>query len=303
MSGRSNDGEQGAKAGSDRARRRRSGPASKPRPTRTAATAAPSGASPERSGSAAAPSSRTLGAERPKGTKDRRRQLLTSGVGPQAKGHERPTTAAGKQRGRPRKGAAESEARRRQILAAALSEFSEHGFEAARLDDIARRAKVAKGTLYIYFPDKQALFEALIRSATAPLLMDLGALAGRADLTMHSLLAELFQLFRREVLGTERKLIVRLVIAEGPRFPEIARFHHREVVSRIIAALQAVARRAHASGELTNDALVRFPQLIAAPLLMSIVWDGLFQRFDPLDVEGLLDAHLALLTGQPGVRR
>jgi AcrR family transcriptional regulator len=203
-----------------------------------------------------------------------------------------------KPRGRPRQSPAATQARRRQILKAALTVFSEHGFEAARLDEIARKAKVAKGTLYLYFPDKQAMFEALVRSAALPVLGDLSALSQNASLPADVLFKRMFDLFRREVLGTDRKLIMRLIISEGSRFPRIAAFYHREIISRIMAVLKAVARQAWQKGELATSGPVKHPQLIAAPLMLSVIWDGLFDRIAPLDVESLLNEHIALLTAK-----
>ncbi|MGH6814158.1 MAG: TetR/AcrR family transcriptional regulator [Hyphomicrobiaceae bacterium] len=188
-----------------------------------------------------------------------------------------------------------AEARREAILKAALAVFSERGFAAARLDDVAAKANVAKGTVYLYFPHKEALFEALVRGAVSPLLTEATAAAAR-DLPLPVFLRRFFDLFRTEVLGTERRFIVRLVLAEGTRFPAIAEFYHREVVSRAMALMRTVAEQAVRRGELSDDAVVRFPQLIVAPLLVAVLWDGLFGRFEPLDVEGLLDAHTELLT-------
>src|SRR5258708_16501064 len=74
------------------------------------------------------------------------------------------------------------EARREAILKAALSVFAAHGFEAARLEDVAARAGVAKGTLYLYFRDKEALFEALVRSAVSPLLEHMDRIATAPDI-------------------------------------------------------------------------------------------------------------------------
>jgi len=205
-------------------------------------------------------------------------------------------TSETRRRGRPTQSHAETEARRLQILNAALSVFSAHGFEAARIDEIARKAGVAKGTIYLYYPNKQAMFEALVRTAAEPLLGDLSLLAKDARLPARELFQRVFALFRKQVLGTERKLIIRLVIAEGSRFPELAAFHHREVISRMMAVLMAAAKHAQRNGELATDGPVHYPQLIAAPLLLAVIWDGLFGRIEPLDIEGLLDAHTELLT-------
>src|SRR5262249_25606246 len=166
-----------------------------------------------------------------------------------------------------RTGKISAEERRQRILAAALEAFAEQGFAAARLDDVAENAGVAKGTLYLYFKDKEALFEALILSAIAPVLARFEALAVQEDVSTERLLAKFLDLFRTEVLETPRKKLLRLIIAEGPRFPKVARFYHRQVVSKGLALLRRIAERAWRRGELRSDALVRFPHLMFAPLL------------------------------------
>ena len=110
------------------------------------------------------------------------------------------------------------EARRQAILKAALSVFAAHGFEAARLDDVAARAGVAKGTLYLYFHDKEALFEALVRNAVSPILEQMRRIAAAPDISPLQALETFFALFENEVLGTERKLLLRLIMAEGRAF-------------------------------------------------------------------------------------
>ena len=85
-------------------------------------------------------------------------------------------------------------------------------------------------------------------------------------------------------IGTRRKDVIRLIMTEGPRFPKLAEFYYREVIARVLAAMRALLRRAVERGELPDDALVRFPQLLVAPGLVAIIWSGLFDRFEPLDV-------------------
>lgn len=195
-----------------------------------------------------------------------------------------------------------ADARRQTILKAALEVFAAQGFAASRLDDVAARAGVAKGTLYLYFADKEALFEQLIRSAAAPVLDRVAVAATRSDVRFADLLQEIFDLFRTEVLGTERKLILQLILTEGARFPAIAEFYYREIVARMMGRVRGMAQRASQRGELPSDAVARFPQLVAAPLLMSVLWDALFSRFDPLDVERLLEAHREVLLGRGSAR-
>jgi AcrR family transcriptional regulator len=187
--------------------------------------------------------------------------------------------------------------RREAILAAALDEFSARGFAAARLDDVARRAGVAKGTIYLYFRDKEALFQDLVRSIISPLIVRFETTV-EIDLPARVIGERVVDLFVREVYGTRRKDVIRLIITEGPRFPKLAEFYYREVISRVIAAVRALLRRAAERGEIAADALVRFPQLLVAPGLVAIIWSGLFDRFEPLDVEALMRTHLDLLFGE-----
>src|SRR5690242_144766 len=113
--------------------------------------------------------------------------------------------------------------RREAILAAALDEFAERGFEAARLDDVAKRAGIAKGTIYLYFRDKETLFQELLRAMLTPLVGTIEAL-GQADIPLAALADRIVELFVREVYETRRKDVIRLMISEGRRFPKLAEF-------------------------------------------------------------------------------
>ena len=184
-------------------------------------------------------------------------------------------------------------ARREAILEAALDEFSQRGFEAARLDDVAKRAGIAKGTIYLYFRDKETLFQELIRSMLTPVIGGIETM-GQADVPMAMLADRIVDFFVTEVYETRRRDVIRLMIAEGRRFPKLAEFYYREVLSRILAAMRALLTRAAARGEVPAG-LVDFPQIIAAPGLVAIVWSGLFERFEPLDVRALMKTHIDLL--------
>ncbi|MFL5316876.1 MAG: TetR/AcrR family transcriptional regulator, partial [Microvirga sp.] len=187
------------------------------------------------------------------------------------------------------------QAKERAILDAALDVFAESGFAPARLEEVAARAGVAKGTIYLYFPSKQALFEALIRTGIGAPIEAAGEEAAALELPFEAVVRGLFARMRREILATRRKEIIRLVIAESGRFPELAEFYYREVVARGMALLRAAAERAVARGELSSDELARFPQLVVAPGLVAFLWATLFERFEALDAEAMLEAHMALL--------
>jgi AcrR family transcriptional regulator len=190
--------------------------------------------------------------------------------------------------------AEKSAARREAILAAALDEFSAQGFAAARLDDVARRAGVAKGTIYLHFRDKEDLFQELIRSVLSPFVGTLET-ALKADVPVRAVADRIVELFVSEVYGTRRKDVIRLIISEGSRFPNLAEFYYREVLSRILHAMRGLLRRAVERGEIKGDAILRFPQLMGAPAVVAILWNGLFERFEPLDVKAFMHAYLDLL--------
>jgi AcrR family transcriptional regulator len=181
------------------------------------------------------------------------------------------------------------------ILAAAFDVFIEKGFADTRLDEVAARAGVAKGTIYLYVPSKTALFEELVRSAIRSPIEGIGSQIAALDQPVEDLLRLLFRRVREEVLETRRREIARLVIAEAGRFPEIAELYHREVISRGLALLRGILARARERGEIHSDELVRFPQLVIAPVVVALLWTSLFQGREPLDTQAMLDAHVDLL--------
>jgi AcrR family transcriptional regulator len=215
-------------------------------------------------------------------------------------------TAKPAERGRaPAKGAkpartreARSAERRGAILMAALDEFSARGFEMARIDDVAKRAGIAKGTVYLYFRDKETLFQELVREMLAPLIGGLQATQA-ADLPADKLAEILVDLFVREIYETRRKDVIRLMITEGRRFPKLAEFYYREVLSHIFEVMRGLLKRASAHGPVP-PALIEFPQLMAAPAVIAIIWNGLFDRFEPLDVRKMLKAHIDMMLAPTG---
>ena len=185
--------------------------------------------------------------------------------------------------------------RRRQILDAALVVFLAEGYTAARMDDVAARAGVAKGTIYLHFTDKEALFRSLIQEEIGPVVAGGASMAAAFEGSTRDLLRQLATVLQREVLETHRADILRLVLSEAPRFPWLAEFYWREVVSKGIGIIRAVAARAVARGEFKSDALVRFPQVIVAPMLVAVIWKALFERFEPLDANAMIETYLDLL--------
>src|SRR5947208_659913 len=193
---------------------------------------------------------------------------------------------------------AERAAERRQaIVEAAMEEFIARGFAATRLDDIAKRAGVAKGTIYLHFKDKESMFEELVRTVIVPVVTRLTALPPPAG-SVRDLVETFASNFLKEVIGTRRGDLVRLIVAEGPRFPSVADFYYREVVSRGMAGMRALIELGIARGEIREKDLARFPQILVAPAMIAVIWQGLFARHAPLDAQEMLRVHLDLIFGE-----
>jgi AcrR family transcriptional regulator len=187
--------------------------------------------------------------------------------------------------------------RRAAIVEAAMEEFIARGFAATRLDDIAKRAGVAKGTIYLHFKDKESMFEELVRIVIVPVVERLNSLPPPVG-SVRDLVEAFANNFLKEVMNTRRGDLVRLIVAEGPRFPAVADFYYREVVSRGIAGMRALIELGIARGEIREKNLARFPQILVAPAMIAVIWESLFARHAPLDAQAMLRVHLDLIFGE-----
>lgn len=109
------------------------------------------------------------------------------------------------------------------------------------------------------------------------------------------MMAAFAEMFAREVVGTKRGDIVRLIISEGTRFPSLAEFYYREVVAHGVAGLRKLIEYGIARGEIRNAAVAEFPQLVVAPALVAVIWQGLFGKQAPLDAAAMLRVHIDLI--------
>ena len=180
--------------------------------------------------------------------------------------------------------------RRTAIIDAALDEFVEKGFAAARMEDIARRAGVAKGTIYLNFSDKEALFEAIVKQEIRPRI-DAATAAALAGGSFRDFVEHCFLPVLCDVARSRRGAVMRLLIGEAGRFPQLAEVYYRVVIEPGIGAMQTLIERALERGELEGDMLLEFPQLMMAPAILAVIWTGLFDRFRHLDVERMAHAY------------
>ncbi|MEY2633317.1 MAG: hypothetical protein RIR00_1971 [Pseudomonadota bacterium] len=164
------------------------------------------------------------------------------------------------------------EARPSELTTAALALFVEKGFAATRLDDIAARAGVSKGTLYLYFDSKEALFKAVIQEGLVPRLAEAQALAERHQGSAGELLQLLLEAWWQDIGETPLAGIPKLMVAEARNFPEVAAYYHEKVIFAGRALLGSALQRGMASGEFRTLNIDQCIDLTIAPLLMMVIW-------------------------------
>lgn len=186
-------------------------------------------------------------------------------------------------------------ARPAEIIEAGFRVFSEKGFAAARLEDVAADAGIAKPTIYLYFPSKEALFEAVIRDRL------LGAMDGfetsRAgfDGPTDALLRMFLRVIYDRLIGTGAVALLQIIIAEGPRFPHLVAIYHDVALARGLGVVQAIMERGIARGEIRRGPAASDPRVVVAPAIVAALWSRLFAHEAPLDADAFFEAHVDML--------
>lgn len=164
------------------------------------------------------------------------------------------------------------DARPQELLAAAIDLFVEHGFAATRLEDVARRAGVSKGTLYLYYANKEELFKAVVRESILPFL-------GRAELSVAEFDGHSADLLRSVVTNWSHQIgqskasgLGKLMLAEAVNFPELATFYREEVMSRSVQMISSIVERGVSRGEFRHVDIPQMTQVLIAPMMMLNVW-------------------------------
>ena len=189
------------------------------------------------------------------------------------------------------------EARPEEIVAAALEAFAEHGYAAARLDDVARRAGVTKGTIYLYFKNKEDLFQAVIRETVVPILAraeeEVAVYQGTSADLLRTMLVGWWEAVSQGPLSG----VVKLIVAEATNFPEVTRFYYKEVIRRGQHLFAQILQRGVDSGEFRPVDVMLTVRLVTAPLLLAVVHTQSLYRCvrEPFDGDRYLAAHLDML--------
>ncbi len=197
---------------------------------------------------------------------------------------------------RPRTRRRRKDARPRELIEAALQAFAENGFAGSKMEDIAERAGVAKGTVYLYFETKDALFEAVVREKISPLFERLDLMTDSVPGSTAELLTAVIDRIYAELIDhPARRVVMKILIAEGSRFPQLTAFYHHEVLSKGKQILRRVVQRGIDSGEFRDTPVLAHPEVIMGPAILAAVWKMTFEQTSPLDIEVFMKAHLDII--------
>jgi AcrR family transcriptional regulator len=183
-----------------------------------------------------------------------------------------------------------------EILEAAFAEFSRNGYATTTLDHIAERAGVTKGTIYVYFENKEHLFISMVRELMTAKLETVNEMAERHDgATVDLLRAQFRFIYEHMVEDRRRREVARMLIAEASRFPGLADRYHEEILRPCTEQLQRTIERGINRGDISQSAITACPLVIIGPIALVDVWLMMFDDRHPLDLKAYFDAHVELV--------
>jgi AcrR family transcriptional regulator len=186
--------------------------------------------------------------------------------------------------------------RPQEILEAAFVEFSRNGYAMTTLDQIAEHAGVTKGTIYVYFENKEHLFISMVREITKATLDTVHEMLETHEGSTADLLRAQFSfIYQHIVEDRRRREVLRMLIAEAPRFPELADRYHQEILRPCLDMLRQAIQRGMDRGEFRNSAIIDLPQIVIAPIALVDLWMMMFDDRQPLDMKAYFNAHLDLV--------
>ncbi|MGZ8361656.1 MAG: TetR family transcriptional regulator [Allosphingosinicella sp.] len=185
------------------------------------------------------------------------------------------------------------------IVAAALALFAEKGFAAARIEEIAARAGLSKGTLYLYFDSKEALFRAVVRDVVVPNLDALRAAMLAADLPFAELLRTFLPRFAERLTTLPVGAVAKMVIGESRNFPELAKVWHDDVILKAVGLIAGLIDRAQARGEVRPGDPRIHAFSVVGPMLIGVLWRETFTPVggDAIDLEAIARQHVETVLG------
>jgi len=186
------------------------------------------------------------------------------------------------------------EDRPQEITAAAFAVFAEKGYSGARVEEVAKRAGVSKGLMYLYFKTKEELFKAVIRSVVVRRVDALLEAVETTELSSEEFMRGPLVDFMKRVPGSPVAIVIKLLIAEGQRHPDMVDYYWDNVVSKGLQAISLFVKRGVERGEFRESAVSDLPQLVLAPMMLSIIWRLVFAKRE-LDVDKLMETQIEML--------
>ena len=186
--------------------------------------------------------------------------------------------------------------RRQALLATALDEFFEKGFAATRMDDIAGRAQLSKGTLYLYFDSKEAMFHGLVESFASPNLEIVERITHEAP-SLKDALHGIRMFAPHLIRQTELPRLMKVLVGDSQLFPDIVRAYREELIDHVLSMVTSLLRRADETGEARIDNAELTARLVMAPVIFSALWQGVFNQKSEaeVDLDQLFHIHEQML--------
>ena len=182
-----------------------------------------------------------------------------------------------------------------EITAAAMDAFASNGYAATKVEDVARRAGVSKGLLYRYFKTKEDLFKAVVRNFIAPKIDALTETVDKTELSATEFIRGPLLEFAQNLPKSRVRVLARLLIAEGPKHPDLVAWYWENVVSRGLGILRSILKKGIDNGEFRPSSVDGLPHLFAVPVVFSMIWKTLFETHDDLETDALIETHFELI--------
>ena len=184
-----------------------------------------------------------------------------------------------------------------EILAAAQEIFGERGYDATRLEDVGRRAGCTKGTVFLYYESKSELFKAAVREAMSPMVRDTEQAAEEHQGSARELLTKVLSLRWEHMARTRLTGLVKLLLTETGKYPDLARFYNDEFFDRGQALLRKVIEKGVDSGEFRKVDVEQAARVVVSPLLFAAVWRHTFEPVvsSPIELDQYFNTSLEIM--------
>jgi AcrR family transcriptional regulator len=187
------------------------------------------------------------------------------------------------------------DARPEEIISAAIGVFAEKGFGATSIGDIAKRADIARSTVYLYFADKDALIRTAFQERIGSMFSEQGGLLQQMDMPFETVMRRLLFAVYKRLGDTENLVLFRILMAEGNQLPELVKFYHQTIMQNAEKVLRAVIAQGIAQGAVRPEVADYDPKVLVAPTILAGIWQLTFEQVAPLDLDKYINSHLEIL--------